>query len=66
MKVAGIEYQINWRAFKKGRALFFPCLDTAAAKAELDVVFKRLGLNVVYKSVIDTKSGIRGLRVWRI
>lgn len=66
MKVAGIEYQINWRKFTKGKSLFFPCLDTKSAKAELDTVFKRLGLNVVYKGVIDTKSGIRGLRVWRV
>ena len=27
MQVAGVEYDINWRAFTKGKALFFPCLD---------------------------------------
>lgn len=65
MKVAGVSYEVNWRAFTKGKSLFFPCLDPDAAKKEIRPVMRRLKLRVVYKSVVDPKSGIRGLRVWR-
>ena len=66
MKVAGVSYEINWRTFTKGKSLFFPCLDPAAAQKELRPVFRRHKLSVVYKAVVDPKSGIRGLRVWRV
>lgn len=66
MKVAGVSYDINWRAFTKGKSLFFPCLDAKAAKRELNPVLRRMKLKVVYKACIDPKSGIRGLRIWRI
>lgn len=66
MKIAGVEYEINWRAFTKGRSLFFPCLDHRQAWEELRPHLKRLRLDVVYKSAIDPKSGIRGLRIWRL
>lgn len=66
MKVAGVSYEINWRAFAKGTSLFFPCLDPVAAQKELRPVFRRHKLAVVCKAVVDPKSGIRGLRVWRV
>ena len=66
MKVAGISYDINWRAFTKGTSLFFPCLYPEAAKRELKPEFRRHRLKVVYKTCVDPKSGIRGLRVWRM
>lgn len=66
MKVAGVSYEVNWRAFTKGKSLFFPCLDPDAAKKELRPVFRRFKLAVVYKAVVDPKSGVRGLRVWRL
>jgi hypothetical protein len=67
MKVAGVEYYVNWRAFTKGKSLFFPCLDSKAAwREDVRPVVRRLKLNVVHKSVVDPKSGIRGLRIWRI
>lgn len=67
MRVAGVEYDINWRAFKKGRSMFFPCLDHDKAWHE-DVrpVVKRLRLDVVHKGVVNTEYGIRGLRIWRV
>lgn len=65
MVVAGVHYDVNWRAFTKGRSLFFPCLDHKAARREIAPVLRRLKLKVVYKSVVDPKSGIRGLRIWR-
>ena len=66
MRVAGVEYDVNWRAFTKGKALFFPCLDYNAARKEVLPVCKRLQLNVVCVGVVDHKSGVKGLRVWRV
>jgi hypothetical protein len=66
MRVTGIDYEVNWRAFTKGKSLFFPCLDGNAAWRDVRPVLKRLGLKVVRKSVIDPKSRIRGLRIWRV
>ena len=65
MRIAGVEYEVNWRAFTKGKSLFFPCLDSKAAWREVRPVLRRLRLPVVTKSVVDTNSGIRGLRIWR-
>ncbi len=66
VRVAGIEYRVNWRAFTKGKSVFFPCLDPKEAWQEVRPVLRRLKLDVVHKSVIDPKSGIRGLRIWRV
>lgn len=66
MIVAGVSYEVNWRAFNKGKSLFFPCLDPAQAWREVRPVVRRLKLAVVHKSVVDPKSGIRGLRIWRV
>jgi hypothetical protein len=64
MMLEGVLYDVNWRAFKKGTSLFFPCLDQDRAKTQLMVVVNRLRLKVLVKYVIE--DGIRGLRVWRI
>ena len=66
MKVAGVHYEVNWRAFTKNRSLFFPCLDPEAAWGELRPFLKKHRLRVVRKVIVDTKSGIRGLRIWRL
>lgn len=64
MQIEGVTYEVNWRRFKKGTSVFFPCLDYARAKAQLMVVTDRLGLKVLVKGTIE--DGIRGLRVWRM
>lgn len=64
MQIEGIYYDVNWKAFRKGTSLFFPCLDHDRAKAQLMVVLKRLRIKVLVKYVIE--DGIRGLRVWRM
>lgn len=64
MKIEGITYEVNWRAFRKGSSLFFPCLDQEQAETQLMVVIDRLRIKVLVKHVIQ--SGIRGLRVWRM
>ena len=63
MLVEGVKYQINWRAFKPGTSIFLPCLDVAAAKAQVIAVTKRLGVNILVK--VEIRDGIRGLRIWR-
>lgn len=64
MQIEGVVYDVNWRGFKKGRSLFFPCLDPERAEAQLMVVMNRLRIKVLVKPVIE--NGIRGLRVWRM
>jgi hypothetical protein len=66
MRVAGIEYEVNWRAFTKGKSLFFPCLDPKGAWHDMRPTLRRLKFKVVCKGVVDRKSGIRGLRIWRV
>ena len=66
MIVAGVSYEINWRAFTKGKSIFFPCLDPKQAWREVRPTVRRLKLNVVRKAVVDPISGIRGLRIWRM
>lgn len=66
MRVSGVDYDINWKAFTKGKALTFPCLDYAAARREIKPVLRRLQLKVVTKGVIDPISGVRALRIWRV
>lgn len=64
MKLEGVSYEVNWRKFKRGTSVFFPCLDPKRAKAQVLVVTKRLKLKVLIKAVIE--DGIRGLRIWRM
>ena len=63
MRVGEIDYDIDWRTFKKGRSMFFPCLDTVEAKRTIMGVCGRLRIKILMKVVIY--DGIRGLRIWR-
>ena len=49
MQIEGVTYDVEWRAFKKGTSMFFPCLDYRRAKAQLMVVLNRLRINVLVK-----------------
>jgi hypothetical protein len=64
MQIEGIYYEVDWRKFKKGTSLTFPCLDPKRARTELRQVTKRLGIKVITKVVIEDK--IMALRVWRM
>lgn len=64
MQVEGVTYLVNWRRFRRGTSIFFPCLDTKKAKAQVLAVTNRLRIKVLVKPVIE--DGIRGLRVWRV
>lgn len=64
MLIEGVTYDVDWKGFKKGRSLFFPCLDQERAEAQLMVVLNRLRIKVLVKYVIE--DGIRGLRIWRM
>ena len=64
MLIEGVTYEVNWRRFKKGTSVFFPCLDYDRAKTQLLVVTERLKVKVLIKAVVE--EGLRGLRVWRM
>ena len=64
MQIEGVTYEINWRGFRKGTSVFFPCLDYDRAETQLMVVLNRLKVKVLIKRTIE--DGIRGLRVWRM
>lgn len=64
MQVEGVTYEVNWKAFKKGTAIFIPCIDPRKAKTQVLVVTKRLGIKILTKVVVQ--DGIRGLRIWRL
>jgi hypothetical protein len=64
MRVAGVNYEINWRGFTKGSSMFFPCLDPEAARREISVVTRRMQFKITTR--IEVQDGIRGLRVWRL
>jgi hypothetical protein len=63
MRINDLDYQINWRRFKRGTSFFVPCLKLEESKTMVLAVTKRLGFKVAIKAVIE--DGIKGLRVWR-
>jgi len=63
MRINDLDYNINWRRFKRGTSFFIPCLRIEESKTTIRAVTKRLGFRVVIKAVIE--DGIKGLRVWR-
>ena len=64
MQVERVNYDVNWKAFKRGTSIFIPCLDPPRAKKQVLAVTHRLRIKVLMKVVIA--DGIRGLRIWRI
>jgi hypothetical protein len=64
MRIEGVVYQINWKAFKRGASFFIPCLNPEAAKEDITFVTDRLQYEVVTKTVIE--HSIQGVRVWRV
>jgi hypothetical protein len=63
MRINDLDYQINWRRFKRGTSFFVPCLRIEEGIETVRAVTKRLGFKVAIKAVIE--DGIKGLRVWR-
>jgi hypothetical protein len=64
MRIEGVTYEIDWKEFKRGTSLFFPCLDGARAREQLFSVTDRLQIPVY--TLIQHEEGIKGLRVWRM
>jgi len=62
--VEGVNYEVNWRNFKRGYSIFIPCLDCYQVKQDIFLVLKRLRKRAIAKNVVE--DGIRGLRVWRV
>jgi hypothetical protein len=64
MLTNGVDYQIDWPAFKPGSSIFIPAIDTEAAIIAIKKESERLEFEYVHKIVIE--EGIKGVRVWRL
>jgi hypothetical protein len=64
MQIERVEYQINWKKFKKGWSFFIPCLKPVEAKSILLAETKRFKYRVVTKITIE--DGVRGIRIWKV
>jgi hypothetical protein len=64
MQIDRVEYQINWKKFKKGWSFFIPCLKPVEAKRILLAETKRFKYRVVTKITIE--DGVRGIRIWKV
>ena len=64
MLTNGVDYQIDWPAFKPGSSIFIPAIDTEAAIKAMQTESERLEFQYVHKVVIE--EGIKGVRVWRL
>jgi hypothetical protein len=64
MLVEKVDYDINWKNFKRGYSFFIPCLDPKAARREIKTVTDRFKYKILTKVVIE--EGVRGLRIWRL
>ena len=64
MVVEQINYEVNWKVFKRGYSVFVPCLDPSKAKKEILTTTKRLKFKIVTKVVIE--DSVRGIRFWRV
>lgn len=64
MLTNGVDYQIDWPAFKPGSSIFIPAIDTEAAIKAMQKESERLEFQYVHKVVIE--EGIKGVRVWRL
>ena len=63
MQVEKVNYEVNWKAFRRGTSIFIPCLNPSRAKREIKEVLHRLRIKVLMKVVIE--DNVRGLRIWR-
>jgi hypothetical protein len=64
MRIEGITYQINWKAFRKNTSFFIPCLDPKAAKEKIMRITRRLRYVVLIREVIE--EDVKGVRVWKL
>lgn len=64
MLVEQISYDVNWRAFTRGKSIFVLCLDPEKAKAEVLKEMRRLRMKVLVK--VEIRDGVQGLRIWRM
>jgi hypothetical protein len=64
VKVEQINYEVDWKLFKKGFSFFIPCLDPWRSRKHIIKETNRLKYTVVTKVVIE--DAVQGIRVWRI
>lgn len=59
----GVAIIIPWDALVPGDSIFFPCINTVEAKAQVKSHFRLRGWEVVMRAQIE--HDIWGLRIWR-
>jgi hypothetical protein len=64
MLVEQINYEIEWKHFRRGMSFFIPCLDPLTAKRTIRAPLRRLGIRALLKTKIE--DGVMGVRVWRL
>jgi hypothetical protein len=64
MQIENVNYQINWKKFKRGWSFFIPCLKPVSAKQVLLAETKRLKYKVVTKVTLE--GSVQGIRIWRV
>jgi hypothetical protein len=64
MQIENVNYQINWKKFKRGWSFFIPCLKPVSAKQVLLAETKRLNYKVVTKVTLE--GSVQGIRIWRV
>ena len=64
MLTNGVNYQIDWPAFKPGSSIFIPAIDTESAIKAIQKESERLEFQFIHKVVIE--EGVKGIRVWRL
>ena len=64
MKVEAVNYEVDWKKFERGSAIFIPCLNPEKAYRQIRRTTDTLRFRILAKLVVV--EGVQGLRVWRI
>ena len=51
MNIEGVNYEINWKKFKKGFSFFIPCNDAVVTRNNIAKITKRLKMSTTTKVV---------------
>ena len=62
--VEGVNYDIDWQEFSKGKSITIPCLDSKKARSAIKKQIEELEMQVIIKDIVE--EDVRSLRVWRI
>lgn len=60
----GVHIVVDWGALQVGSSFFVPCINTPAARRQVNGVFDRRGWKM--RVYTGPEAGIWGIRVWRV